>query len=555
VANIRGVPSSTSFFYILNPSLCNVDQNGAALGPDCPSVSDSNDVPVLGLHLRYGMRTKAHLHYGPTDAGSTGKNRQQDPKQDSQYCCVLQLGELHDRRLLPTLAKPRNYQDKQLNLDHFTPWPIVQEDKDSTWKLFSANLVEGKQELITRPPPQLSIAEKLFQTKHWPRPEAPRADEEAYEGGEQTTKKYEFKVVDYQMCWEHTAKLHTGAASRDADSTALQYTPLCNFEFYKYKAIYQFDDGTSPIHMLQLRWKNPMCDEGSVYCKGVHDAAPSNLEGVQFVIVDASFSYDTLTSTAALIGVINKAWPRLHAMNLELAHFYNILNDMDAPDPTTAITHFGKQKSGVYVAGNMCYKDGLLLTHERAKVAIIHEYFSSKNLHQTHYPRIRVIPMPHVRYTIWMSLWNGIMPSFFGVNEMSAKAALCMGIMSLHADKFWAGEAGLSKFPIGLLHSDAAGTGKTIALSIVHALVGNDHVPLMTASSTPRGRHLDAPRSRSEQHALPRRLREAVSVRQQVGRAGPASLREERARNRRGRRVCAQHRISVHGDGQRDDLR
>ena len=97
MVNIRGVPSSTSFFYILNPSLCNVDQNGAALGPDCPSVSDSNDVPVLGLHLRYGMRTKAHLHYGPTDAGSIGKNRQQDPKQDSQYCCVLQLGELHDK--------------------------------------------------------------------------------------------------------------------------------------------------------------------------------------------------------------------------------------------------------------------------------------------------------------------------------------------------------------------------------------------------------------------------------------------------------------------------
>ena len=478
VANIRGVPSSTSFFYILNSSLCNVDQNGAALGPD-------NDIPVLGLHLRYGMRTKAHLHYGPKDAGTLGKNRQQDPKQDCQYCCVLQLGELHDRRLLPALSKPRNYHDKQLSLDHFTPWPIVQQNKDSPWTLFSANLVEGKGELVTRPPPQLSIAEKLFQTKHWPRPEAPRADEEAYEGGEQTTKKYEFKVVDYQMCWEHTAKLHHGTANRDADSTALQYTPLCNFEFYKYKAIYQFDDGTSPIHMLQLRWKNPMCDEGTVYCKGVHDAAPSDLEGVQFVIIDVCFSYDSLNTTSSLITVINKAWPRLNAMNLELPHFYNILNDMEAPDPTTAITHFGKQKSGTYVAGNMCYKNGLLLTHEQAKVAIIHDYFSSKNLHRTHYPRIRVIPMPHVRYTIWLSLWNAIMPSFFGVNEMSAKAALCMGIMSLHADKFWAGEAGLPKFPIGLLHSDAAGTGKTVALSIVHALVGNDHVPIMTASSTP----------------------------------------------------------------------
>ena len=477
VVNIRGVPTQTSFFYVLDPSVCNVDKDGAALGPD-------NDIPVLGVHLRYGMRTRAHLHYGPTDAGSATK---QDAKQENQYCAVLQLGELHDRRLGPMLTNTTRYHDKQLNLDCFTPWAIVQgerPDADTPWTLFSANLVEGRQELSTRGNP-LSISERLFLTKHWPRPEAPAADEEAYQGGEQTTKKYTFKVVDYQMCWEHMGKLHTGAHGRDADSTALQYTPLCNFEFYNYKAIYQFGDGTAPIHVLQLRWKNPQCDDGSVYCMALNAAAPSDLDGVQFVLVDVNFLFDYLKSMSDLLGVINRAWPRLHAMNLELTHFYNIINDMEAPDPITAITHFGKQKSGVYVAGNICYEKGLLLTHEQAKVAVIHNYFSGKNLHATHYPRIRVIPMPHVRYKIWTTLWNDIIKPFFGVNEMSAKAALCMGIMSLHADRFWAGEGGLAKFPIGLLHSDAAGTGKTIALSMVHALVGNDHVPLMTASSTP----------------------------------------------------------------------
>ena len=464
--NIRGVPPETSFFFNLDPRLCYYNEDG--------SVSD--EPKALGLFFRYSMRTAKHLHYGPKDAGAKA-----GVDQAKQYSVMVQLGEVLAQELKPTLIRQR-LGDNQLCPQHFHPWRITQADRQTAgystgFTLNSANVVEGLMELKAASSAGVSLARRMFLTEHWPKGEVARPRVQLQEGDGAAKKKYSFSVINHTLCWERTVK--TGG------ETVLEHQQLTNFEFYNYKAIYQFGDDTPPHHVIQCRWKNPECDDGEVaFIKMGDKMGDGNLDGVQFVIVDVVIAFDKIASSQQLKALINNAWSKLLAMNLEVDMFLNVLSEMHSPDPITAITHFGQQDSGVFVAGNICFKDGLLLSHEEARVAVINPYFASKHCQQSMYPLIKIVPYPHVRYTIHISMWNDIYPSFFGVNEMAAKAVLCMGIMALHADKFWAGQAGLAKFPVGLAISDMAGTGKTIALSTVQALVGMNRVPLMAGSST-----------------------------------------------------------------------
>lgn len=448
--------------YALDPSLCHFTIDG----------EPTSDATPLGLHFRYGMRTPQHLHYGPKDAGAVGKDCAD--KQSSQYCCVMTLGHIVDQRVSPRLYQQRGGQ-KNLRAGSFYPWPILQ-GRSAADALDAAHLIEGRAELDQRPPTfRLSIAERMFITKHWPDVGVAR-EPTVTEGEEVMSKKYNFKVLDYKMCWER--------AVNKGGEQVLEYQGLTNFELYKYKAIYQYADNTSPTHVVSCRWKNPNCDDGTVVNVKTGEMGPNGLDGVQFVIIDVSIALNLVLTSAQLKTTFNNAWPRLNAMNLELDMFMNYLQEMVAPTPTSAITHFGKQASGVYVYGNMCHQDGLLLTHEQANVAVIKDYFTSKSYHPSSYPAIKIVPYPHVRYTLALNIWNDIYPSVFGNNEMEAKAMLAIGIMGLHADRFWNGEAGLSKFPVTLAVSNMAGTGKTLALGMVHALHGLVRSPIMSACST-----------------------------------------------------------------------
>ena len=429
------------------------------------------------------MRTPQHLHYGPTDAGATGKDSA--GKQASQYCCVMTLGHIVDHRVTPRLYQQRGSQ-KTLRPAAFLPWPILQtrsDEGDGVLALNAAHLVEGRAELDQRPPAyRYSIAERMFITKNWPGAGGASDPPTVVEGEGVMSKKFNFKVIDYCMCWERLVK--------KGGEQVLEYQGLTNFELYKYKAIYQYADNTSPMHVISCRWKNPNCDDGTVVHVKAGDMGPSELDGVQFVIIDVSIALNIVLGTPQLRAVFNNAWPRLNAMNLEIDMFMNYLQEMIAPAPTSAITHFGKQPvtnqkdTGVYVYGNICHKDGLLLTHEQANVAVIKDYFTSKSYTPSTYPVMKIVPYPHVRYTLSLNIWNDIYPSVFGNNEMEAKAMLAIGIMGLSADRFWNGEAGLSKFPVTLAVSNMAGTGKTLALSMVHALHGNVRTPIMSACST-----------------------------------------------------------------------
>ena len=58
------------------------------------------------------------------------------------------------------------------------------------------------------------------------------------------------------------------------------------------------------------------------------------------------------------------------------------------------------------------------------------------------YPSNIIIPMCHVRYTIYVNFWQNLMPQFFCNNTMVAKATFAHFVMGLYSTKIWGGQCG-----------------------------------------------------------------------------------------------------------------
>ena len=449
VENCRKVPFETSFLFSVKRGLYDDEQN-------------------LALYFKYGKRGKEHVHYGPMDMGKTGTS-----KQDAQLCVVMYLG---------TWDTKCNGFDFDQN---FKPWKIMQ-DAQGGITLDSVRLNEGYEVLNARYKKE-SIAERAFTSNYWPLPRRTTNDdplEDAPQDDESMNakKKYDFLTINNKAHVEVVSTRRRG----DEDSQQSSWVELCNFEFYNYKAIYQFSDDTAPFHVMECRWKNPKQDNGKL----LHLKHGQHVSGAErdyeFVIVEVNIQLDKIKAKMDIVNLFTGAFPLLSMHNMDVDMFLHLVHGMEAPDISNAITQFGRQADDTYVFKNCCILRGLIYSHAEVSVHVIPQLFHKYNFSPAQYPKMVIIPFPPVRYHIFTEGWNNILPAFFANNEMAAKATFCMGIMAMQTSNFWKGAAGMPKFPITWLFSSTPGTGKTTAATLVNALFGSG-ADLFAGSSTSVG--------------------------------------------------------------------
>ena len=92
------MPHATSMLFLLRPGVYKYGEDG-----------EENEAVQLGIHLKYGKRSKEHLHYGDKDVNKNAKN------QAAQMCVVLSAGECISSG---TQAEFEYVRD-------FTPWSLV----------------------------------------------------------------------------------------------------------------------------------------------------------------------------------------------------------------------------------------------------------------------------------------------------------------------------------------------------------------------------------------------------------------------------------------------
>ncbi|MDE0895668.1 MAG: hypothetical protein OSB10_03700, partial [Planctomycetota bacterium] len=462
VENIRSFCFNTQFLVSIADGVYPYDASG---GPPAEGQR-------LAMLFTYGKRCKDHMHYGDMDVGDATK------KQEAAMCLKMAVGTWDGTTMGFRVSKNPT--------TNFKAWGIMEPaDPENEAMLEAAHLCEGRAVLDRKAEAEgqavLNIAQRAFWCANWPRTYRDDDDDPLQDtrgGGDEeqnARQRFVFKQLNYR---EHVEKVTAGP--RRDDEPNVSWVELCNFEVDKFKAIYQFPDDTAPFYVIECKWKNPDCHDGSV----IHVKSGKIVHGdYEFVFVEVNIQLDKIKTKGELNVAFSTAFPLLSGHNLDVPEFMQLMNDLPKPPISNAIVKFGRQPSGLYVMQNCAFQDGLIYTHAESKVHVISQLFTRFNLDPSQYPKMTIIPFPHVRYHILCELWNNTMPKFFSTNTIAAKAVFCLGIMGVHAEKFWKGEGGVCKFPVAWLHSTSPGTGKTYAAMLVSAMFGRGE-SLFAGSST-----------------------------------------------------------------------
>ena len=328
-------------------------------------------------------------------------------------------------------------------------------------------------------------AHHLFYLKNWTQA-MPTANPNAETFGDsvepQSRLRYQFEVFEDRLCEKRFTHKN---AEGDAQ---YEYVALANFYVVSMLATYMFVDGAHmPYHKLLCRHllsSSPASDDVTYLAVDYECRTPSTA-GCKYLDVEVLVEVSTLRSQADVRALFKKYHVNLDAANLTSDHLACVMLGLEYPTPTAVIVRFGRQATGLFVAGNCAFHNGTFMTHEEAGVAIVPTYFEENNITKKDYPRHIIIDYPHVRYAIGVSMWHKFMPAMFQNNLMAARAALCMGAMGLHASKIWSGQSGVGHgMPFAWIVSREAGTGKTEAVSLVHSMLGYHRSALVSGDVT-----------------------------------------------------------------------
>ena len=203
-----------------------------------------------------------------------------------------------------------------------------------------------------------------------------------------------------------------------------------------------------------------------------------DLNGVTLLEVEAVMNHTRLKSAAEVKDAFSTVHSELvtHKFDAEMLSGYMISGYVEFPRSKSVIVNWGLQRSGWIVMHNAAFKNGMLSTVEDTGHAIANSFFN-RNIHcpmpTSDFPRMLIIPFPHVRYAIGLNMWNFVMPAFFQNNLQPAKAVMALAVLGLNADKVWGGQTGMNHgMPVGWVHSREAGSGKTEACLNAHSMLG-----------------------------------------------------------------------------------
>jgi hypothetical protein len=257
-----------------------------------------------------------------------------------------------------------------------------------------------------------------------------------------------------------------------------KWIALCEFMITEVLAVYQYANRDIGKPVYRLKCHRVLSGSGrTVKITPEEDLPLQDNDVIARVEAEVLVDLYNLKDKQALHGEFAKVSAYLECSELTLDHLKDFLSTLDKPRITRICTYFGRQKAtNLFVAGNCCYQNGKYLTHEEAGVSILPACFSGAGtllpMDQDDYPKHLLIAQPHVRYVLFMNLWNNIMPRFFHNNVLPAKATLALFVMGFHTSKFWAGEAVGHGHPQGYIKSQAGNTGKTEILLAGNSILG-----------------------------------------------------------------------------------
>lgn len=266
-----------------------------------------------------------------------------------------------------------------------------------------------------------------------------------------------FQTIGERLCY---LTLDRSMGAKEAE-----HVELCNFCIPKMLAAYQYVEfGETPMYkFLCRRVFDEKVGGETIYIGSDDQQRTPDLTNVHVLEVEVIISPALLKSQQELKKAFNETHNSLIVDTMTIDMLCCYMNSIPWPLASAVIMRWGVQHNGYFVLSNAAFRNGMMCSVEESGHAISPAYFN-KNQHypmpSSDFPRMMIIPIPHLRYMIGLGMWDYQMPQFFQNNEMPAKATFALGVLGLHADKCWAGQAGLGHgCPVGWVWSKEMGTG------------------------------------------------------------------------------------------------
>ena len=279
--------------------------------------------------------------------------------------------------------------------------------------------------------------------------------------------RYEFSVVD--------DSLHYYRSKQDGEDSLTQ---VANFWVVKHLAVFQFTDGSHPpFHKMLCRHLINSGDGEGTFYLSIDDPRrdPEHLQGFKYLDAEIMVECSVIKTQPDVRALFKEHHALLDAHNMSPDMLACYMVSMPYPTPTGVITRFGRQLSGLIVAGNCAYRNGMVHSHEDVRISIVPKYFEKAvmPMPRSDYPKHIIIPFPHVRYMLGMTFWYHLLPKFFANNTCAAKAVFCSAVMGMQASKIWKGQSGMGHgCPVTWVYGVQHGTGKTEAILAAHSMLG-----------------------------------------------------------------------------------
>ena len=337
------------------------------------------------------------------------------------------------------------------------------------------------------------LRDSLFDQSQWPmrEEEAPEEEEEGEDAardemmmGGGARGRYIFEVVDHQLC-VHEER------NRNREEGEVNVT-VCNFWIPRAIETQQFIDDSheKPLYKILARQRlahGP--DDGDVYYLSEEDTLRKPcLKQYSYLDVEVTLNICDMKTPDNVYTTFAKAHSDLRCSSFTPEMLRCYMLTLDRCPTTGVITRWGKQVEGTWVFANIAHKNGELLDLKDAGFGYSVSYFNNNPvlpMNRANFPRLVIIPFPHVRYQIGVNMWHNLMPAIFINNELPAKATFAATVLGLHADRLWKGESGLFKgMPVTWLYSKHHGTGKTAASYLGQAIAGRWSEPLMAGDAS-----------------------------------------------------------------------
>ena len=276
-------------------------------------------------------------------------------------------------------------------------------------------------------------------------------------------------------------------------------TMVGNFLLYAYPKRFYFSTGSNNTWFVVIMRRQYSVNGADIYLAMDDKRSEVVVSDTRYLDVEMSLNWAKLKTNRDLREAVMDIHPAFIVTNLTLdmlSEWMSMEEYKNPPKMVRIIEYFGKQpkeESGcLHVSGNVCWRvDGFykleFLSHIDADIYIFPKVFTDSQMPvaKVDWPQHILIAQEWVRYAVLCLLWNNHMKSFFGSNELNAKATFAAAVMGLYADQIWGGQSGVGHgVTFTWVWSVEPGTGKTEALMLCNSFLGFDKRGVWAGDST-----------------------------------------------------------------------